>query len=79
MRNESRTGGGVPGRSGRSRHTHKHRAHTGDNLARMTSVNVSEEVNELTAGMVRSLNATTGAEMGPYRKFRFKNWSRTGV
>jgi hypothetical protein len=43
-----------------------------------TSVNVSEEVNELTDGMVRSLNATTGAEMSPYRKSPSRRLSRSG-
>lgn len=50
--------------------TEKHRVAHGPCVARMTSVNVSEGVNELTDGMVRSLNTPTGAEMGPFRKSR---------
>ena len=64
MRSEFRTGGGLPGRSGRSRHSHTHGAHTGHNLARRTSGNVSGGVNQLADAMGRSLNATTGAENG---------------
>lgn len=53
--------------------TQKHGVAHGPCVARMISVNVSEGVNELTDGMVRSLNATTGAEMGPYRKSRLRH------
>ena len=48
--------------------TQKHGVAHGPCVARMTSVNASKGVNELTDGMVRSLNATTGTEMGPYRE-----------
>jgi hypothetical protein len=64
-----RAGVSLKGTGGVTR-TQKHRVAHGPCIARMTSVNVSERVNELTDGTVRSLNATTGAEMGSYRESR---------
>jgi hypothetical protein len=42
----------------------------------MTSVNVSEGVNEVIGRMVPSFNATSGAAVGPYRESRFIRHAR---
>jgi len=58
--------------------TQKHRGTRGPCVARMTSVNVSEGVSELTDGMVRSLNATAGAGE-PWRPARGSQIGRGGI
>jgi len=44
----------------------------------MASVNVPDRMNELTAGAVGSVDAATEAEIGPYRKSRWKAMAAGG-
>jgi hypothetical protein len=65
-----RTSGGVSERDDHGDQTQKRGVAHGPCLAKMTFVNLPEGANEMTDGMVRSLNATKGAGISPYRKSR---------
>jgi hypothetical protein len=69
---EGRPGGGVSERHRRSDQTRKHRVTQAPGFTRRTAINLSGELNELTDGMVCSVDVATGAEIGPYRKSRFR-------
>jgi hypothetical protein len=65
-----RRGGGVcpwHGQMSNPRSTGSHRPH---GFARRTAINLWGGMNELTDRTICSVDAVTGAEIGPYRKFR---------
>jgi len=47
-------------------HAHERTAADGTCAARMTSVNVSQRMHELSDGMIRPFSATPAVERGPY-------------
>jgi hypothetical protein len=70
MSSGGRNRGGVSEQEGRSDQTYKDGAADARGAARMASVNAPDTKNELTDGTVRSIDAATRAEIGPYRKSR---------
>ncbi len=56
--------GGVSEQDPRRDHAHEHAAPDGTCAARMTSVNVSQRMHELSDGMIRPFNATREARNG---------------
>jgi hypothetical protein len=72
MSGKERRGGGVFGRRGHSYQTRRHRAAQTTGFTRMTVVEVLGRVDELADGMGGSVDAVTGAAIGPYRKSRLR-------
>ena len=58
MSRRGRGSGGVSEQDTRSDHAHEHAAPDGTCAARMTSVNVSQRMHELSDGMMRLFSAT---------------------
>jgi hypothetical protein len=69
MTSEWRSGRGVSERDGRSDQPRERRGQF-TSVAEMTAVEVLGRVDELTDGTVRSVDAATGAGIGPYWKSR---------
>ena len=70
MRSGSRSSGGVSEQGRRIDQTHKREAADGPCVASMTSLNLAERMNELSAGVIRPFNATREGDVGPYRRSR---------
>jgi hypothetical protein len=72
MSGKERRGGGVVGRRDRSYQTRRRRVAQTLRFTGMTAVEVLGSVDELTDGTVRSIDAATVAEFGPYRASRIR-------
>jgi hypothetical protein len=66
MSGKERRGGGVFGRHGRSYHTRRQRVAQALGCTGMTAVEVLRSMDELTDGTGGSVDAVTGAAIGPY-------------
>jgi len=72
MSSGGRPGGGVSERHRGSDQTRKHRVAQAPGFTRRTAINLSGVLNQLTDRTVYSVDAATGAAIGPYRKSRLK-------
>lgn len=72
MRSGDRSSGGVSGQGRRIDQTPKREAADGPCVASMTSLNLSERVNELSDGVIRPFNATSEGRRGPMSKISVK-------
>ncbi len=73
MSSGGRNRAGVSELEGRSDQTYKDGAADRGGAASMTSVNVPDTKNERPEGTVGSVDAATGAGIGPYRKSRLQS------
>jgi hypothetical protein len=64
MRSGGRSSGGVSEQGRRIHQTHKREAANGPCVVSMTSLNLPERMNELSAGMIRPFNATSEGRRG---------------
>jgi hypothetical protein len=72
MTSEGRSGRGVFERDGRSDHPRGMAGTQSPRVANMIAADVLGRVDELTEGKGGSVDAATGAAIGPYRKSRLK-------